>query len=151
MVTEEKLDARRGNEGWADAKTRLDDDNYGTRKLAHYNVWLMDPKRLPYPEGRYPGFPEDVEQERSLKAYKEDYIARAETAAVVKAAKPKAVKASKAKRASKTDGPTKQDRAVDIYKRLNGVKGDVIQMIQAELGMSLAGATTYFYNAKKLA
>jgi hypothetical protein len=151
MVDEYKLDARRGSEGFLEAKSKLNDPDYGTRKLAHYNMWLLDPNRKPYPEGRYPGFPEDVEQERAVAAYREEFVARAETKAAAKAAKPKMERAPKVKRASKTEGPTKQDRAVEIYKRLDGVKGDVIQMIQAELGMSLAGATTYFYNAKKLA
>lgn len=138
------------SEALAAEKAKLKDPDYGTRKLAHYNVWLLDPNRKPYPADRYPGFPEDVEREQAVAAYREEFVARAHTKAA-KAAKPKAVKAPKAKRAKKTDGPTKQDRAVEIYKRLNGVKGDVIQMIQAELKMSLAGATTYFYNAKKLA
>jgi hypothetical protein len=138
------------SETLAAEKAKLKDPDYGTRKLAHYNVWLLDPNRKPYPADRYPGFPEDVEREQAVAAYKEEFVARAQTKAA-KAAKPKAVKTPKVKRAKKTDGPTKQDRAVEIYKRLNGVKGDVIQMIQAELGMSLAGATTYFYNAKKLA
>jgi hypothetical protein len=121
-------------------------NDYLQRKLDHYNKWLMDPKRE-IGSGPYPGFPEDnaVKTGRAILQAE----AKAKSAAkVAKAAKPKA---EKAKRARKTEGPTKQERAVEIYKRLNGVKGDVIQMIQAELGMSLAGATTYFYNAKKLA
>ncbi len=138
------------SEALAAEKAKLKDPDYGTRKLAHYNVWLLDPNRKPYPADRYPGFPEDVEREQAVAAYRKEFVERAETKAA-KPAKPKAVKPPKVKRAKKTDGPTKQDRAVEIYKRLNGVKGDVIQMIQAELGMSLAGATTYFYNAKKLA
>ena len=46
---------------------------------------------------------------------------------------------------------TKQEKAMEIYLRLDGVRGDVVQAIQADLGMSLAGATTYFYNCKKAA
>lgn len=46
---------------------------------------------------------------------------------------------------------TKQDRAVAIFKRCEGKRKETITAIVAELGMSEAGATTYFYNAKKLA
>ena len=134
------------NEALLAEKAKLNDPDYGTRKLAHYNVWLLDPNRKPYPEGRYPGFPEDVEREQALAAYKQEFVQRA--------AKPKSEKAPKAprvKRAKRTEGPTKQDRAVEIYRELAGDKATVISAIQERLGMSLAGATTYFYNAKKLA
>lgn len=69
------------------------------------------------------------------------------------AAKPATVAAPKAKvkaaKGAKTG--TKQEAAVEIYKRLSGDKAAVIAAIMSELGMSTAGATTYFYNAKKLA
>lgn len=44
---------------------------------------------------------------------------------------------------------TKQAKAVEIFKRMNGSK-EAVTTIMQELGMSKAGATTYFYNAKKL-
>lgn len=134
------------NEGYLEAKSKLNDPEYGTRKLAHYNMWLLDPNRKPYPADPYPGFPEDVAQAKAVAAYKEEFVQRK--------AKPKAEKAPKApraKRAKRTEGPTKQDRAVEIYRELAGDKATVISAIQERLGMSLAGATTYFYNAKKLA
>lgn len=124
-------------------------NDYLQRKLDHYNAWLMDPKRE-LGSGPYPGFPEDVKLKAGRAILQAEVKAKAEAKAA-KAAKPKAEKAPKAKRARKTEGPTKQERAVEIYKRLAGDKAQVIQAIQTELEMSVAGATTYFYNAKKLA
>ena len=121
-------------------------NDYLQRKLDHYNAWLMDPKRE-LGSGPYPGFPEDVKVKAGRAIMQAEAKAKVEAKAA-KAAKPKAVKA---KRAPKASGPTKQDRAVEIYKRLSGDKAQVISAIQTELGMSVAGATTYFYNAKKLA
>jgi hypothetical protein len=66
-------------------------------------------------------------------------------------AKP-APKAPKATRKSSSGGPTKKEQALilvrDIYGKGHG-KDMAIQRIQDVLGMSKAGATTYFYNAKK--
>lgn len=119
------------------------DQEYMTRKLAHYNEWLLDPKR---PSGTtYPGFPEEVKLVKARAKLAEEVIAKAKT----KAAKPVKAKAVKAKKVA--GAPTKQDQAVAIYTRLGGDKAAVISAIQAELGMSAAGATTYFYNSKKLA
>ena len=61
----------------------------------------------------------------------------------------KAKNASATKVRAKRTG-TKQEAAQAIFKRLSGVRKDVIAAIQTELGMSEAGATTYFYNAKKV-
>ena len=117
-------------------------NDYLQRKLDHYNTWLLDPKR---DFGKpYPGFPEEVK----LKAGVAKMQAEAKAKVEAKAAKPKAVKA---KRAPKASGPSKQDRAVEIFRELNGDKAAVISAIQERLDMSVAGATTYFYNAKKLA
>ena len=118
-------------------------NDYLQRKLDHYNKWLLDPKR-PVDGKPYPGFPED----NQLKAGRAIMQAEAKAKVEAKAAKPKAVKA---KRAPKASGPTKQDRAVEIFRELNGDKAAVISAIQERLEMSVAGATTYFYNAKKLA
>lgn len=122
---------------------------FNQRKLDHYNKWLMDPNRE-IGAGPYPGFPEEIElmkaSQKRAKRIATDVIVQAKATAKVNAA-PKA----KRVRARKGEGPTKQDLAVEIYKRLAGDKAAVIEAIQAELGMSLAGATTYFYNAKKLA
>jgi hypothetical protein len=49
-----------------------------------------------------------------------------------------------------SEGPTKQSKAVEIFDRLKGEKEAVISAIKEELAMSEAGATTYFYNAKKI-
>jgi len=121
-------------------------NDYLQRKLDHYNAWLMDPKRE-LGSGPYPGFPEDVKLKAGRAIMQAEAKAKVEAKAA-KAAKPKAVKA---KRAPKASGPTKQDRAVEIFRELNGDKAAVISAIQERLEMSVAGATTYFYNAKKLA
>ena len=133
---------------------------YMDRKLAHYNVWLLDNSRE---AGKpYPGFPEDkqarpvkfrmknMQTMNAFQQYDHDVAERrAASSLVAKAAKaPKEPKAPKAPRAS---GPTKADRALEIFKRLGGDKAAVIAAIKDELSMSDAGATTYFYNAKKLA
>ena len=114
-------------------------NEYMTRKLEHYNKWLLDPKRE---FGKpYAGFPEDlVKPKRAVKAV------AAPAKAVAKAAPAKKTK----KRAARAgNGPTKQMLANEIFARLGGDKAAVIAAIQLDLGMSLAGATTYFYNAKK--
>ena len=126
-------------------------NDYCSRKLAHYNAWLLDNKRE---FGKpYPGFPEDVKLARKGKKVESPVIGNM---AAVLSGTSKAVKAAPAKRAARkgSEGPkagTKSQLAVEIYKRLGGDKAAVIAAIQDELKMSLAGATTYFYNAKKAA
>ena len=44
---------------------------------------------------------------------------------------------------------TKQEAAMAIFQRHSGNRKAVIADIKNELGMSDAGATTYFYNAKR--
>ena len=128
---------------------------YLDRKLAHYNVWLVDNSReIGKP---YPGFPEDkqarpvkfrMKNMQTMNAFEQlDHD-------LAQRAKPKAVKepkVAKEPRAPRASGPTKADRALEIFKRLGGDKAAVIAAIKDELSMSDAGATTYFYNAKKLA
>lgn len=122
-------------------------NDFLTRKLAHYNQWLMDPDRT-IDDGPYPGFPEELALVQGRKQLAAEMAER-------KVTKPErgapARKERKVRARKEGLGPTKQDRAVEIYKQLGGIKADVIQAIQTDLGMSLAGATTYFYNAKKLA
>lgn len=43
---------------------------------------------------------------------------------------------------------TKAEQAQTIFTEVNGVRGDFIQRAMDELGMSKAGASTYFQNAK---
>lgn len=129
---------------------------YLDRKLAHYNVWLVDNSReIGKP---YPGFPED-KQARPVKFRMKNMqtmnaFEQFDSDMKARSAKPKAEKApkvAKEPRAPRATGPTKADRALEIYKRLSGDKAAVIAAIKDELSMSDAGATTYFYNAKKLA
>jgi hypothetical protein len=129
---------------------------YLDRKLAHYNVWLVDNSReIGKP---YPGFPEDKQPSAVKFRMKNMQVMNAfeqhASDTVARSAKPVAVKApkvAKEPRAPRASGPTKADRALEIFKRLGGDKGAVIAAIKDELSMSDAGATTYFYNAKKLA
>lgn len=129
---------------------------YLDRKLAHYNVWLVDNSReIGKP---YPGFPED-KQARPVKFRMKNMqtmnaFEQFDSDMKARSAKPVAVKApkvAKEPRAPRATGPTKADRALEIFKRLGGDKAAVIAAIKDELSMSDAGATTYFYNAKKLA
>ena len=104
-----------------------------TARLAHYNAWLMDANRefgVPYP-----GYPEDKVAKNVVKVPK-----------LVKAKAAPLVKAPRAKRA----GTTKLDQAKALFKanvKLSRV--NMIALFQEKLGMSKAGATTYFYNAQK--
>lgn len=122
-----------------------DDYEYANRKLAHYNKWLLDPKRE---LGTfYPGFPEDIQRERAVAKLKAEAVAKV----VTKAEKPKMVRPAKVKRTRKvSDGPTKLEQAIELYKANTQLSKDsMIALIRERLDMSLAGATTYYYNAKK--
>lgn len=108
---------------------------YKERKLAHYNVWLMDMKRE---FGKpYAGFPEDKEAPKAV-------VVPVVTAKVSKKGKP-AVKATRAR-----SGVTKLDQARDLFKanvKLSRV--NMISLFMEQLQMTKSGATTYFYNAQK--
>lgn len=121
-------------------------NDYLNRKLAHYNEWLLNPNRKSI-DGPYPGFPDDLERVRAVSMLQKEHVEKVEKKAATKAAKKPATKSKRAKR--ENGQPTKQDRAIEIFKRLSGAKLDVIAAIQGELGMTPAGATTYYYNAKK--
>lgn len=65
---------------------------------------------------------------------------KATTKRVVKKAKAVEVKPTR----------SKKELALDIYRqRISSGRAAVIDLFQTELGMSKAGATTYFYNCKK--
>ncbi len=57
----------------------------------------------------------------------------------------------KVSKVAKNSGPSKAERAVEIFKRLNGVRADVVAAFQAELGLSKVTSMPYFYKAKKAA
>ena len=141
---------------------------YSQRKLVHYNEWLLDKAR---PSGvPYPGFPEDLERYNRIQSKGKVMEAQLSTpevaAAVINSvvttltgeavvpadAAPKKSK-GKAKASERVKGVarvgSKLEQAIAIYTRLNGDKAATIAAIQSEAGMSQAGATTYFYNAKK--
>jgi hypothetical protein len=130
---------------------------YCQRKLDHYNAWLCDTKRkigLPYE-----GFPEDDEFLTQAGVGMESTVIQdmvdtlTETKVVPESAKPERKRKSKAEKpvARKAKEGSKAERAVDIFKRLGGAKSEVIAAFMSELSMSQAGATTYFYNTKKIA
>ena len=122
------------------------DWEYGNRKLAHYNKWLLDPKRE---SGTiYPGFPEDLQRERALAKLKAEVTAN--TAAKADRPKIPAKAPVKVKRTRTTEGPTKLDQAVELM-RANPQfsKVEFIELFRNKLSMSQAGATTYFYSASK--
>ncbi|NBS69467.1 hypothetical protein EBT31_11225 [bacterium] len=104
-------------------------------KLDHYNKWLMNPKREL--GTTYPGYPGDSKLVKKGKKMSEVTVNEVKTET--------AVKGKRAKR----EGATKQVRAIELYKQLGGDKGAVIDAFMSQLSMSKAGATTYFYNAKK--
>jgi len=140
--------------------TQLPD--YGTRKLAHYNEWLLNPKR-PSDGVPYPGFPEDVALERARESLKKEYaekafanIAKQVTKSVVAAAKRAAPNASpkKVNTGTAANVRTKQMFANEVYGErvlLGETRDLIVAQIMERVGMSKAGATTYFYNAKKAA
>lgn len=103
-----------------------------TARLAHYNAWLLNPERE---FGTlYPGFPEDKAAKVATKAPK---------VVQVKSVKPKAVRA-------KRTGATKLDQARALFKEnIKLSRVNMIGLFMDKLGMSRAGATTYFYNAQK--
>lgn len=126
--------------------------DYGSRKLAHYNKWLLDPKR---PSGEtYPGFPEDIKLEKARAKIIAEYTAKAEAKAAAKDL-PEKKKASVkkpvtgAKKAKSLPGESKLDKAIAIFERIGDNKAVVIDAIQKECGMTPLGAQTYYYNARK--
>lgn len=117
--------------------------DYMQRKLNHYNAWLLDPKR-DVGAGPYPGFPEDLALERGRKLTVQ---AHQEKLAKKKAAasKPKALRVRSA-----PGQPTKLDRAKGLRASNPGASKDtLIGLFMSELGMTKAGATTYYYSSAK--
>lgn len=127
------------------------------RKLDHYNKWLMDTKRpLSQP---YPGFDEEFD----MNAF--DNIVAVSTGEAVVPERLKATKDQKPAKGSKSKatakpvkakresaGPragSKLEQALALFRTYNGDRKATIAAIMSEVGMSQAGATTYFYNAKK--
>lgn len=114
-------------------------NDYLSRKLKHYNLWLMDVAR-PL-DSKYPGFPEDAEWDEKTKT--RTAPAKKVAAKTPRAKTPRAV----VKRSSKA--PTKQQRANVIVETFYATvpKDELITKLSVELPMTRAGATTYYYNA----
>lgn len=142
---------------------------YSERKLAFYNEWLTDTKRkLGEP---CPTFPEDLNRTPvTVKGKKMTDVTVPSTPEVASAVmagiagtltgEAPAVDVKPAKKAKglpkasdrvkgKAREGSKLEQAISIFQRLGGDKAATIAEIQSACGMSLAGATTYFYNAKK--
>lgn len=109
---------------------------YGDRKLAHWNAWLLDPNREF--GSIYPGFPEDAVAPKAKRVAK----------VTDKVAKKGKVPAAKTKRAAK--GGTKLEKAKALFKaNMKLSRENMIGLFMEQLQMSKAGATTYYYNAQK--
>lgn len=96
------------------------------RKALHDRIGYVDPKGYFHLKGK------KVENEVATKTK------------AMRSEKPVKVK-NVAKRAG-----SKSQASLEIFKRFSGVRADVIAAFQNELGMSKNGATTYFYNAKRI-
>jgi hypothetical protein len=105
------------------------------------NTFSVDPSILAKAESFVDQPDEDLELDTMA-----DKMARAISKPAKKAKATVAVAKEKTKRTN-----TKTARALEIYKQHSGDKKAVIEAFCTELGMSKAGATTYFYNAKKAA
>ena len=143
--------------------------SYSERKLAFYNEWLTDKSRkLGVP---CPTFPEDLTRtpvtvkgkkmtdmtvpstpEVAAKVIAQTVASltgEAPAVTVEPAKKTKGMPKARDRVKGKAREGSKLEQAIAIFGRLNGDKAAVISAIQSECGMSQAGATTYFYNAKK--
>lgn len=108
--------------------------NLYTEKLAHYNAWLMDNKR---PFGQpYPGFPKQAQIDVLAGLTQPEPVKKTR---VMKSA-PKVAKTARV--------GTKLDQARALYKP-EMAREAVVALFMSELGMTKAGATTYFYNVRK--
>lgn len=136
-------------------------NEFCTRKLAHYNAWLMSDK----PVGTiYPGFPEEfVAPVPSANSPVHTKRAEVNVASIEDITGEKKKRAKKMpavmppKREKKRKAGTKQEKANAIVAELlksntfnsKELKAASIEKIMADCEMSFAGAQTYFYNAMK--
>lgn len=114
-----------------------------TDRLRHYNDWLLDPNREF--TSTYPGYPGDEDTEKESKVKIVPIIKKRKEKSVMKIStvgmKVMDVKAPKA--------GTKQAKAIEIVESMGvDAKHEAIQAIMDKIGMSKAGATTYFHNAR---
>lgn len=110
-------------------------------RLDHYNKWLMDPNR-PF-VSTYPGFPDDKKLENARKKLAEDFSKRNIKVVDI-------VPKKRAKSPKKASGfVSLKSLASELYAKHSGNKELVINDLINTGGMTKAGATTYFYNAKK--
>lgn len=108
------------------------------------NTFNVDPSILAKAES-YVDQPEDNYEEDTPKT------TLAQKIASVSAKPAKKAKAVVKVAKETTKRVTKAARAQEIYTKYAGDKKQIIEAFISELGMSKAGATTYFYNAKKAA
>ena len=121
-----------------------------TERLRHYNEWLMDDTRDV--TSTYPGFPGDSKKEKTTVMVDKPEVAPINPKKGSKNSMKIQNVGIKVARSTISKGPktgTKQAKAIEIVRKL-GVdqKAQAIDTIMHDLGMSKAGATTYFHNSR---
>lgn len=122
-------------------------NNELTDRLNHYNDWLLDDKREI--TSTYPGYPGDKGKKPTTTKVEKPKVApvKPKKGKSVMKIETVGVKVAKVSRGPKAG--TKQAKAIEIVRVLGvSAKNESIEKIMADLGMSKAGATTYFHNAR---
>lgn len=119
-------------------------------RLNHYNDWLLDDKRdIP---SIYPGYPGDKTKKPTTTKVEKPTVAPVKPVKRKKGKSVMSIETVGVKVAKIARGPkagTKQAKAIEIVRVLGvSAKTESIEKIMADLGMSKAGATTYFHNAR---
>ena len=128
-----------------------------TDRLKHYNEWLTDKTRNF--TSLYPGYPGDAEKKNTtLPGYPGIVVENPETTPIKSTKGSKnsmniqnvGVKVASTQVMKRPKASTKQANAITIVQNVGiDKKHDAIAKIMTDLGMSKAGATTYFHNARR--
>jgi hypothetical protein len=150
----------------------LDPQEY-TKRLAHYNAWLMSEK--PFQGVPYPGFPADVKAGKKVPepvyTLTADEIETAKPRANTKVVKPntkvvkpkakkvkprktvakkKTAKARVVKKQALGASRSKLAQAREIFATHHNLSRDnIIALFMSQLGLKQPSANTYYYNVKK--
>lgn len=121
-----------------------------TDRLRHYNEWLMDDTRDS--TSTYPGYPSDIKKEKTTTVVEKPEVAPIKSTKGSKNSmkiQNVGVKVASTQVMKRPKASTKQANAITIVQNVGiDKKHDAIAKIMADLGMSKAGATTYFHNAR---
>jgi hypothetical protein len=121
-----------------------------TERLRHYNEWLMDDTRDV--TSTYPGFPGDSKKEKTTVMVDKPEVAPINPKKGSKNSmkiQNVSMKVASTQVMKRPKASTKQANAITIVQNVGiDKKHDAIAKIMADLGMSKAGATTYFHNAR---